>query len=75
MAGKVATIPEIIERETGVQATNSTTIEELALDSLDLISLFMAIEQEAGIQIPQGKAQNFQTVGEIASYVDAHILG
>jgi acyl carrier protein len=38
----------LIERETGVLATEQTAIESLGIDSLDFISLIQAIQQEIG---------------------------
>jgi acyl carrier protein len=46
--------------------------EELEADSLDLVELIMAFEDEFGGEISDEEAQKITTVGEAISYLDAH---
>ena len=46
--------------------------EELEADSLDLVELIMAFEDEFGGEISDEEAQKITTVGEAVAYLDAH---
>ncbi len=43
--------------------------EDLEADSLDLVELIMAIEEEFGGEISDEEAQNITTVGEAVQYI------
>lgn len=44
--------------------------EDLEADSLDLVELIMAFEEEFGGEISDDEAQRITTVGEAVSYID-----
>ena len=46
--------------------------EDLEADSLDLVELIMAFEEEFGGEISDDEAQRITTVGEAVTYLDAH---
>jgi len=46
--------------------------EELEADSLDLVELIMAFEDEVGGEISDEEAQKITTVGEAVKYLEAH---
>jgi len=46
--------------------------EDLEVDSLDLVELIMAFEDEFGGEISDEEAQKITTVGEAISYLDSH---
>lgn len=43
--------------------------EDLNADSLDVVELIMALEEEFGIEIPDDDVANMKTVGDVSSYV------
>lgn len=45
--------------------------EDLGVDSLDLVELVMAIEEEFHVEIPDEQAAGFKTVGEIVKYLES----
>jgi acyl carrier protein len=47
--------------------------EDLEADSLDLVELIMAFEDEFGGEISDEDAQKITTVGEAVKYVDEHM--
>lgn len=47
--------------------------EDLEADSLDLVELIMAFEDEFGGEISDEEAQKITTVGEAVSYLNAHM--
>jgi acyl carrier protein len=46
--------------------------EELEADSLDLVELIMAFEDEFGGEISDDEAQQIKTVGQAVEYLNAH---
>ena len=44
--------------------------EDLGADSLDVVELLMAIEDEFGIEIPDDDIEGLKTVGDVAEYID-----
>lgn len=49
--------------------------EDLEADSLDLVELIMAFEEEFGGEITDEDAQTITTVGEAVKYIDTHMAG
>ncbi len=45
--------------------------DELGIDSLDLVELVMAMEDEYDIEIEDDAAMKFETIGDVVSYVDS----
>jgi len=49
----------------------SSFIEELGADSLDIVELIMALEEEFDVEIPDEEAERIQTVGDAIKFVVA----
>jgi len=47
--------------------------DDLEADSLDLVELIMAFEQEFGGEISDEEAEKIRTVGEAVQYLEAHM--
>ncbi len=45
-------------------------IDDLGADSLDIVELVMAFEEEFDIEIPDDAAETIQTVGDAISYIE-----
>ena len=52
---------------------DSTFIEDLGADSLDVVELIMAIEDEFDLEIDEDEAGNISTVGDVVDYIKARI--
>ena len=66
-------IAKIIEEQLGVEAERikpeASFIEDLGADSLDIVELVMAMEEEFGIDIPDEDAEKIKTVADVTNYV------
>ena len=49
---------------------NSTFVDDLGADSLDIVELIMRFEDEFGIEIPDEKAEKIKTVSDVVKYID-----
>ncbi len=44
-------------------------VDDLGADSLDVVELIMALEEEFGIEIPDEDAEKISTVGDAVAYI------
>lgn len=44
-------------------------VEDLGLDSLDLVELMMAVEEEFGVEIPDSEAEKIKTVQDVMKFI------
>jgi len=59
-----------VEEETITPA--SSFVEDLGADSLDVVELVMALEEEFGVEIPDDQAEKIVTVGDAVKFIEAH---
>ena len=52
---------------------DSAFLEDLNADSLDIVELIMALEDELDMEIPDEDAENFVTVGDVVKFVKSHV--
>ncbi|MCS6957797.1 MAG: acyl carrier protein [Aquificaceae bacterium] len=66
-------IKEIIADQLGVEVDKlnpgARFVEDLGADSLDVVELVMAFEEEFGIEIPDEDAEKIRTVGDVIDYL------
>jgi len=53
--------------------TPTATFQDMKADSLDMVQVLVALEDEFGIEIPDEDAQKFQNFGDFVAYVEAHV--
>jgi acyl carrier protein len=46
-------------------------IEDLGADSLDIVELIMALEEEYDMEIPDEDAEKIQAVGDVINYIQS----
>jgi acyl carrier protein len=70
-------IIEIIVEQLGVSEEEVTPeasfIEDLGADSLDLVELIMAMEEEFSLEISDADAEKIQTVQDVINYITEHV--
>jgi len=68
-----AIIVDILGVDEAKIALESRFREDLEADSLDLVELIMAFEEEFAGEISDEEAQKITTVGEAVTYLDQHM--
>ncbi len=72
-------IKEIIADQLGVEVDklnpSAKFVEDLGADSLDVVELVMAFEEEFGIEIPDEDAEKIRTVGDVMNYLKERVKG
>ncbi|MDQ7841731.1 MAG: acyl carrier protein [bacterium] len=53
----------------------SSFIEDLGADSLDVVELVMALEDEFGITIPDDQSEKIATVGDAVAFIERQVKG
>jgi acyl carrier protein len=51
---------------------DSSFIEDLGADSLDIVELVMALEEEFNVEISDEDAEKIRTVKDVVNYIEAH---
>ena len=69
-------VKKIVVEHLGVESDKVTEeasfIDDLGADSLDIVELVMAFEEEFGVEIPDDAAEKISTVKDAIDYIEAH---
>ena len=69
-------VKKIVVEHLGVEEDKVTPdasfIDDLGADSLDIVELVMAFEEEFSIEIPDDAAEKIQTVGDAINFINAN---
>ncbi len=67
-------VKKIVVEHLGVEdekvTPDASFIDDLGADSLDIVELVMAFEEEFGVEIPDDAAEKINTVGDAIKYID-----
>ena len=67
-------VKKIVVEHLGVEAEKVTEdasfIDDLGADSLDIVELVMAFEEDFGVEIPDDAAEKISTVSDAIKYID-----
>ena len=71
-------VKEVIGEQLGIEDLDTITMEttfidDLGADSLDLVELIMGVEEEFNIEIPEGEADKVVTVGDVVEYIKENV--
>ena len=73
MSETAGRVKKIVVEHLGVEADKVTEdasfIDDLGADSLDIVELVMAFEEEFGIEIPDEEAEKISNVREAVDYI------
>ena len=71
-----AKVKEIVCEQLGVGedevSPNASFIEDLGADSLDIVELVMALEEEYDLEISDEEAEKIRTVQDVVTYIESH---
>jgi acyl carrier protein len=69
-------VKKIIVEQLGVKedavVNSASFVDDLGADSLDTVELVMALEEEFGVEIPDGDAESIRTVQQAIDYINKH---
>ena len=68
-------VKEVIGEQLGVEdletiKPETTFIDDLGADSLDIVELIMALEEEFDMEIPEEEAEKITSVGDVVKYIE-----
>ena len=66
-------IAEVLNTEPDEITMNTTFVDDLGADSLDIFQIIMGIEEEFDIEIPDDAAEKIKTVKNAVDYIDSQI--
>jgi len=68
------TVKNLISEQLDVKADDITEAsniqDDLGADSLDVVDLVMALEDEFDVEIPEDQVENIKTVGDIVKFIE-----
>lgn len=71
-------IREIVAGQLGVEAdevvAEASILDDLGADSLDVVELVMALEEEFDIEVPDEDVEGMRTVADVEAYVSTRVL-
>lgn len=67
-------VKDVIVEQLGIEDESSITmtttfIDDLGADSLDVVELIMALEEEFEMEIPEVEAEKIVSVGDVVDYI------
>ena len=68
-------VKEVIGEQLGIEdldtiTLDTTFIDDLGADSLDIVELIMALEEEFDMEIPEAEAEKISSVGDVVEYIE-----
>lgn len=67
-------VKEVIGEQLGIEdldtiTMDTTFIDDLGADSLDIVELIMALEEEFDMEIPEAEAEKITAVSDVVEYI------
>ncbi len=67
-------VKSVIAEQTGIDpetiTMESSFVEDLNIDSIDLIELIMMLEEEYNIEFSEDDAETIKTIGDVVNYIN-----
>lgn len=71
------TVREVIAKTLSIDESKVTMeadfLADLGADSIDLVEIYMGLEDEYGLSIPDSELPNIKTVGDLVKFVDGKV--
>lgn len=70
-------VKEVIGEQLGIEdleiiTMETTFIDDLGADSLDIVELIMALEEEFDMEIPEAEAEKISSVSDVVDYINGN---
>ena len=71
-------VKKVISEQLGIDdletiTMDTTFIDDLGADSLDIVELIMALEEEFDMEVPEAEAEKIITVGDVVTYISEKV--
>ena len=70
-------VKQILSEQLGVDvdemSADTNIAKDLGADSLDVVELLMAIEDEFSVEIPDEEIENIKTIGDLVDYIQSNM--
>jgi len=74
--GTAEQVRKIVVEQLGVEASavvdSASFMDDLGADSLAIVELVLALEEQFKIDIPESETEKIQTVGDAITYIEEH---
>lgn len=64
-------VSEATKVEEGKIDTHTSFVDDLNLDSLDMVEMMMKVEDEFGVEIPEDETENLKTIGDVIKFIES----
>lgn len=68
---------QIVSEATKVEVSNikpeTSFIDDLNLDSLDMVEMMMKMEEEFGVEIPEDKTEELKTISDVTTFLKENV--
>ena len=70
LQGKVIKlVSDATKVDAGNMSETTNFIDDLNLDSLDMVEMMMKMEDEFGVEIPEDETENLKSIGDVVNYL------
>jgi acyl carrier protein len=72
-------VRQVVSQQLGVEVADlreeASILDDLGADSLDVVELVMALEEEFDVEVPDADVESMRTLGDIERYVAKRAVG
>ena len=69
----IAILADQFDAEEDSLTPETSIVDDLGADSMDVVDLLMTIEDQFEIEIPDSEVENIKTVGDLVNYIEEHM--
>ncbi|MFT6631418.1 MAG: acyl carrier protein [Bacteriovoracaceae bacterium] len=68
----IAIVSEAANVEASTIKADTSFVDDLNLDSLDMVEMMMKMEEEFGVEIPEDKTEDLKTINDVTAYLKSN---